>query len=33
MVLLLCIDFSSIENDGLKIRLKVVGLKVDLETW
>ena len=32
-VLLLCIDFSSIEDDGLKIDLKVVGLKVDLEAW
>ena len=32
-VLLLCIHFSSIEDDGLKIDLKVVGLKDGLEAW
>ena len=31
--LLLSIDFNSIKDDGLKIDLKVVRLKVDLETW
>ena len=31
--LLLYIGFSSIEDDGHKIDLKVVGLKVDLEAW
>ena len=32
-VLLLCIDLSSIEDDGLKIDFEVVGLKVALEAW